>query len=71
MKRKATRTGKGWVERKLANPRFREGFEKELWELAIGEQLQTDPKFGKLILSRRKQSTRSLHEVRARLRRRK
>jgi prevent-host-death family protein len=44
------------------------GVIKQDWESVV---LQTDPKFWKLIRSRRKQSTRSLTEVRARLRRRK
>lgn len=39
MKTKTVRTGKGWVERKLANPKFRKGFEEESQKLAIGEQL--------------------------------
>lgn len=39
MKTKTARTGKGWVERKLANPKFRKGFEEESQKLAIGEQL--------------------------------
>jgi DNA-binding XRE family transcriptional regulator len=39
MKPKVARTGKGWVERKLANPKFRKGFEEESQKLAIGEQL--------------------------------
>ena len=29
----------GWVERKLANAKFRKGFEEEVQKLAIGEQL--------------------------------
>ena len=29
----------GWVERKLANSKFRKGFEEEVQKLAIGEQL--------------------------------
>lgn len=44
------------------------GVIKQDWESIV---LQTDPKFWKLIRARRKQSTRSLAEVRARLRRRK
>jgi DNA-binding XRE family transcriptional regulator len=39
MKPKTVRTGKGWVERKLASPKFRKGFEEESQKLAIGEQL--------------------------------
>lgn len=39
MTTKGARTGKGWLERKLANPRFRKGFEEEVQKLAIGEQL--------------------------------
>jgi DNA-binding XRE family transcriptional regulator len=39
MKRKPTRTGTGWLDSKLANPKFRRGFEEELQKLAIGEQL--------------------------------
>lgn len=39
MKTKAVGTDKGWLDRKLANSKFREGFEKELQKLAIGEQL--------------------------------
>ena len=39
MKAKATRAGKGWLDRKLATPKFREGFEEEVQKLAIGEQL--------------------------------
>lgn len=36
---KARRTGKGWLDRKLANPGFHRGFEEESQKLAIGEQL--------------------------------
>ncbi|MGH9881543.1 MAG: type II toxin-antitoxin system Phd/YefM family antitoxin [Pyrinomonadaceae bacterium] len=43
------------------------GVTKQDWESVV---LQTDPKFWKLIRSRRKQATHSLAEVRARLRRR-
>lgn len=39
MKSKPSRGGKGWLNRKLANPGFRRGFEEELQRLAIGEQL--------------------------------
>lgn len=39
MKRKTTETGTGWLDRKLANPKFRRGFEEESQKLAIGEQL--------------------------------
>lgn len=39
MSKKATRTDNGWLDRKLANPRFRRGFEEESQKLAIGEQL--------------------------------
>lgn len=39
MKAKAARTGKGWLDRKLANSKFRKGFEDEVQKLAIGEQL--------------------------------
>jgi DNA-binding XRE family transcriptional regulator len=39
MNAKTARGGKGWLERKLASPRFREGFEAEVQKLAIGEQL--------------------------------
>ncbi|HEX6726563.1 MAG TPA: hypothetical protein VF078_04365 [Nitrospira sp.] len=39
MKAKAMGTDKGWVDRKLASLKFRKGFEEELRELAIGEQL--------------------------------
>jgi predicted transcriptional regulator len=38
MKVKA-RTGRGWLEKKLADPKFRKGFEEEAQKLAIGEQL--------------------------------
>jgi prevent-host-death family protein len=44
------------------------GVDKQDWESVV---LQTDPKFWKLIRTRRKQATRSLAEVRARLHRRK
>jgi len=39
MKKKTARKGKGWIERKLANPKFRVGFEEESQKLAIGELL--------------------------------
>ena len=39
MKGRAARTGKGWVDKKLADPHFRQGFEEEAQKLAIGEQL--------------------------------
>ena len=39
MKRRAARTGKGWLDKKLADPKFRQGFEEEAQKLAIGEQL--------------------------------
>jgi DNA-binding XRE family transcriptional regulator len=42
MKRRAIKTPKtprGWVERKLADPKFRKGFEEEMQKLTIGEQL--------------------------------
>ncbi|MGQ0809622.1 MAG: helix-turn-helix domain-containing protein [Nitrospiraceae bacterium] len=39
MKTRSTRTGKGWLDRKLASPKFRKGFEEESQKLAIGEQL--------------------------------
>jgi hypothetical protein len=39
MKAKATRDGKGWLDRKLASPTFRKGLEEESRKLAIGEQL--------------------------------
>jgi DNA-binding XRE family transcriptional regulator len=38
MKVKA-RTGRGWLGKKLADPKFRKGFEEEAQKLAIGEQL--------------------------------
>jgi prevent-host-death family protein len=44
------------------------GVTKQDWESVV---LQTDPKFWKLIRTRRKQPTRSLDQVRERLRRRK
>lgn len=39
MSAKAARAGKGWLDRKLANLKFRKGFEEESQKLAIGEQL--------------------------------
>ena len=39
MTRRAARTGKGWLDKKLADPQFRQGFEEEAQKLAIGEQL--------------------------------
>ena len=39
MKIKAARTGKGWLDRKLASTKFRKGFEEESQKLAVGEQL--------------------------------
>jgi DNA-binding XRE family transcriptional regulator len=39
MRSKARRSSRGWLESKLANPRFRRGFEAESQKLAIGEQL--------------------------------
>jgi DNA-binding XRE family transcriptional regulator len=39
MNAKVARAGKGWLDRKLANPKFRKGFEAESQKLAIGEQL--------------------------------
>jgi DNA-binding XRE family transcriptional regulator len=39
MKAKAVRAGKGWLDKKLAGPKFRKGFEEEVQKLAIGEQL--------------------------------
>ena len=39
MKRRAARTGKGWLDKKLADSQFRKGFEEEAQKLAIGEQL--------------------------------
>ena len=44
------------------------GVTEQDWESVV---LQTDPKFWKLIRARRKQATRPLSEVKARLRRRK
>ena len=39
MKAKGARAGKVWLDRKLASPTFRKGFEEESRKLAIGEQL--------------------------------
>ena len=39
MKAHAVGRDKGWLNRKLANSKFRKGFEEELRKLAIGEQL--------------------------------
>lgn len=39
MMRKTARAGHGWLQKKLANPTFRKGFEEESRKLAIGEQL--------------------------------
>jgi len=39
MKAKAARAGKGWLDKKLMNSKFRKGFEEEVQKLAIGEQL--------------------------------
>ena len=39
MKAKVSRSGKGWLEKKLASPKFRKGFDAEVQKLAIGEQL--------------------------------
>lgn len=39
MTRRAARTGKGWLDKKLADPQFRQGCEEEAQKLAIGEQL--------------------------------
>ena len=39
MRRKTARQNQGWLDKKLANPRFRRGFEEESQKLAIGEQL--------------------------------
>ena len=36
--RKTAKT-KGWLEKKLKNPKFRKGFEEEFEKLSIGEQL--------------------------------
>lgn len=39
MKPRVAKTGKGWVDKKLADSQFRQGFEAEAQKLAIGEQL--------------------------------
>ena len=39
MKRRVVRTGKGWLDKKLADSQFRQRFEAEAQKLAIGEQL--------------------------------
>ena len=39
MKSNAARAGKGWLDRKLASPKFCKGFEEEVQKLAIGKQL--------------------------------
>ena len=39
MKSKTVKTPRGWVEKKLADSKFRKGFEEESQKLAIGEQL--------------------------------
>jgi predicted transcriptional regulator len=39
MKRRTAKTPRGWVERKLADSKFRKGFEEEIQKLSIGEQL--------------------------------
>ena len=39
MKRRVAKTGKGWVDKKLADRQFRQRFEEEMQKLAIGEQL--------------------------------
>jgi hypothetical protein len=39
MKARAARANEGWLDRKLASPKFRRGFEAESRRLAIGEQL--------------------------------
>lgn len=39
MKRRAVRMGKGWLDKKLVDHQFRQGFEEEAQKLAIGEQL--------------------------------
>ena len=39
MKRRTAKTSKGWVDKKLADRQFRQGFEEEAQKLAIGEQL--------------------------------
>lgn len=39
MNRRVAKAGKGWVDKKLADSQFRQGFEEEAQKLAIGEQL--------------------------------
>ena len=39
MRHRPMRTNEGWLDRKLADPKFRRGFEEESQKLAIGEQL--------------------------------
>ena len=39
MRKQFAKSSMGWVERKLANAKFRKGFEEEVQKLAIGEQL--------------------------------
>ena len=39
MRKQSAKSSMGWVERKLANAKFRKGFEEEVQKLAIGEQL--------------------------------
>ncbi len=39
MKARTARSNEGWLDRKLASPKFRKGFEEESQRLAIGEQL--------------------------------
>jgi len=39
MKSKTAKRRMGWLDRKLANPAFRKGFEEELQKLALEEQL--------------------------------
>ena len=36
---KETKKQSGWLEKKLANPKFRKAFQEELTKLSIGEQL--------------------------------
>jgi ribosome-binding protein aMBF1 (putative translation factor) len=38
VKKKTARQGQRWLDKKLANPQFRRGFEEESQKLAIGEQ---------------------------------
>lgn len=39
MKARTAKSKEGWLDRKLASPKFRKGFEEESQRLAIGEQL--------------------------------